>query len=120
VSDRILLRKMRFVGRHGVPEEERREAQPFSVDVEMELDLGSAGRSDDLAATVDYSVVYERIRVIVETRTFRLVEALAESIASEVLLDPRVDAVTVRVRKPGVRLGGPLAFAGVEIRRSRG
>jgi dihydroneopterin aldolase len=120
MTDRILLRKMRFSGRHGVPEEERRDPQPFSVDVEMELDLGAAGHADDLAATVDYAQVYEQVRLIVETRTFLLIEALADAIAAEILGHQEVEAVTVRVRKPGVDLGGPLAFAGVEIRRTRG
>jgi len=30
-----------------------------------------------------------------------------------------VDAVTVRVRKPHVKLGGPLAYAAVEVVRRR-
>ena len=58
MSDRIVLHDMRFRGRDGVEEAERREAQPFGVDVEIVRDLGPAGRSDDLARTVDYGAVF--------------------------------------------------------------
>jgi dihydroneopterin aldolase len=110
---------MQFEGRHGVFEEERAVPQPFEVDVELELDLRPAGTADDLARTVDYSVVHESVRRVVEERSFALIEALAEAVAGEVLGDDAVTAVVVRVRKPAVQLGGQLAFAGVEIRRTR-
>jgi len=120
VSDRIVLADMRFEGRHGYHDWEQRETQPFEVDVELILNLQPAGIDDDLAKTVDYGRVYEIARQIVESTTFRLLEALAEAISHEVLADlPTVDEVGVRVRKPKVRLGGPLAHAGVEIWRRR-
>lgn len=108
------------MGRHGVLERERTEAQRFEVDVEMELDLRTAGRSDDLAETVDYRGVFEDCRTIVETRSYQLIEALAEGIAEAVLARcPAQTEVVVRVRKPQVDLGGPLDHASVEIRRRR-
>jgi dihydroneopterin aldolase len=55
----------------------------------------------------------------VEDRSFKLLEALAEAISVGLLATFPVDEVVVRVRKPAVRLGGPLAYAGVEIRRRR-
>ncbi|MDQ7858772.1 MAG: dihydroneopterin aldolase [Armatimonadota bacterium] len=117
--DRIVLAGMRFQGRHGVLPAERAARQPFHVDVEIETDLRPSGRRDDLTRTVDYRGVYAVVRRIVEGSPRRLVEALAEAIAAGVLALPRVRAVTVRVRKPRVRLGGPLQAAGVEIRRMR-
>jgi 7,8-dihydroneopterin aldolase/epimerase/oxygenase len=110
---------MQFQGRHGVHPDERAEPQPFEVDVELALDLAAAGSTDDLGRTVDYSAVYEDCRRVVETASYRLLEAIAETIATEVLADYPVDEVVVRVRKPAVRLGGPLRYAGVEIRRRR-
>ena len=121
MSDRIELRNMRFEGRHGWYDRELDAAQPFEIDVELHLDLGEAGQSDDLERTVDYAGVFEATREIVEGPSVRLLEALAETISRRVLADaPRVDEVVVRVRKPGVDLGGTLDWAGVEIRRSRG
>ena len=120
MTDRIVLAGMAFQARHGVLDWEKAEAQRFEVDVELALDAQPAGLDDDIARTVDYRAVYEVVRQIVESTTFNLIEALAEAIAHEVLIEqPLVDEVVVRVRKPDVRLGGPLGSAGVEIRRVR-
>ena len=117
MTDRVVLHDMVFLGRHGVLEREQREAQPFHVDVEMELDIQPAGVDDDLSRTVDYGVVFETCRTIVESTSFRLIEALAEAIATELLADFAIDAVTVRVRKPNAPIDGTFAWAGVEIQR---
>ncbi len=121
MTDRIELRGMRFAGRHGVLPEEATVAQPFEVDVVLELDLAAAGASDDLGGTVDYGDVFRRARAIVEDGPHvALIETLAERIAADVLAaHPAAMAVTVRVRKPRAPLPGDFAWAGVEIRRER-
>ncbi|MDQ2966364.1 MAG: dihydroneopterin aldolase, partial [Chloroflexota bacterium] len=88
--------------------------------IELRLNLQPAGVDDDLEKSVDYAKVYAVARQIVESTTFRLLEALAEAIGHEVLTGfPAVDEVGVRIRKPKVKLGGPLDYAGVEIWRRR-
>lgn len=119
MTDRILLKSMVFQGRHGVHEREQIEAQPFEVDVELVLNLQPAAVEDDLGRTVDYSQVFEICRQIVESTSFRLIEALAEAIAHELLAGFPIEEVGVRVRKPAVQLPGTLAYAGVEVWRRR-
>lgn len=120
MTDRIVLAGMTFEARHGVNDWEKRESQRFEVDVELRVGTRRAGSSDDLARTVDYRDVYEAVRRVVEGPPVDLIETLAESIARDVLAgDDRVRKVIVRVRKPEVRLGGPLDHAGVEIVRRR-
>ena len=120
MTDRIELRNMVFRGRHGWYEHEQENPQRFEVDIVLGLDLRAAGVSDDLARTVDYGRLFELAREIVEGRSFRLLEAVAETIAGEVLSGfPAVGSVVVRVRKPEVQLRGRLDWSGVEIRRER-
>jgi dihydroneopterin aldolase len=119
MSDRILLDTMVFHGTHGVYPDEQVTPQPFEVDVELVLNLQPAGLNDDLEQTVDYGRVFDTCRQIVESTRFNLVEAIAEAIAHELLSGFPVEEVTVRVRKPNVRLGGPLRSVGVEIHRRR-
>lgn len=119
MSDRIVLHNMVFMGRHGLLEQELREAQPFEVDVELVLDLQPAALDDDVSKTVDYAVVFDHVRQIVESTSFRLLEALAEAIAHELLTGFPIAEVGVRVRKPRVPIDGRLDYAGVEIRRQR-
>ena len=80
--DRIELRGLRALGTHGVLPEERERPQPFEVDVDLEVDLLLAGRSDDLADTVDYGTVAEAVVAAVAGPHLDLLEALAERIAA--------------------------------------
>jgi dihydroneopterin aldolase len=120
MSDRVLLRNMVFQGTHGVHESEQHEPQPFEIDVDLVLNLQPAGQEDDLERTVDYGRVFDACRQIVESTRFRLIEALAEAIASELLADfPLASEVTVQVRKPRAPIQGTFDWVGVEIRRAR-
>jgi dihydroneopterin aldolase len=117
-GDRISLRGLRFLGRHGVRLEERLEPQPFEVDVVLSVDLSAAAASDELADTVDYGGIFGRVASIVEGESFRLIEALAGAIATAVLADdPRITSVEVAVRKPKAPLPG--TFETVEVRLER-
>jgi dihydroneopterin aldolase len=118
VSDRILMAGLEFYGYHGVRPEENRLGQRFVIDVEMRLDLRGAGENDDLARTVDYGAVHADIRAIVEGTPLKLIETVAERIATTVLTRSLVTSVVVRVRKPDVPIAGTLDYVGVEIERS--
>jgi dihydroneopterin aldolase len=118
--DRIELRGLRFLGRHGVTLEERMEPQPFEVDVVMWASLADAVTSDDLADTVDYSAVFAQVAEIVQGQSFRLIEALAGAIISAVLASqPRIASVGVRVRKPQAPLPGSFDTVEAVLRRDR-
>ncbi len=117
--DSIILKGLRFYAYHGVLPEEREQGQEFVVDVVLHSDLRNAARSDDLAQSVDYRHVYDRTREVMEGPPRHLLEALAESIASRLLELHRVTGVTVSVRKPGVRLPGPLDYSEVTIHRQK-
>ncbi len=120
-QDEILLEGMRFYGYHGANPEERVLGQRFSVDVAVAVDLRRAGESDDLADTVSYSAIYKLVRRIAEGEPRNLIEAVAEEIATEILLGfPSVIRVAVTVRKPEAPLkGAMLDAAGVRITRWR-
>lgn len=119
MSDRIVLANMRFMGRHGYYDHELERPQRFEVDVELVRNLQPAGVDDDLTKTIDYGRVYDITRQIVESTSFRLLEAIAEAISHELLAEFDVIEVGIRVRKPDVQLGGPLDHAAVEIWRRR-
>lgn len=120
MTDRITLRRMVFVGHHGLTEQERSRPQPLEVDVELYLNLQPAGVDDDIAHTVDYGHAFEICREIVEATNFKLLEAIAEGMAQELLAAfPPVAQVAVRVRKVQLPLTGTLDHAEIEIVRAR-
>jgi D-erythro-7,8-dihydroneopterin triphosphate epimerase len=101
----------------GVYPEERREKQDLIVNVEMQADLRDAGRSDDIADTIDYKSIKKQVLALIEESDFELIEALADRIAGLILQDSRIEQTTVRIDKPGA-----LRFAqasAVEITRRR-
>jgi dUTP pyrophosphatase len=91
------------------------------VDLRLGVDLGAAGRSDDLSRTVDYGKVAETVRAIVMGRPFRLIEALAEALAGAILeAHDIVQEIDVRVEKPSAPIAlAPSGLVAVEIRRRR-
>lgn len=119
MADKILLSGAQFFGRHGVSDEERRVGGRYVVDVELEYDFARAASSDQLADTISYSDVYRAVREIVEGRSFRLLEALTETIAQVLLEQFPADAVSVRVKKQPPPTAGIIDYAGVEIHRER-
>ena len=100
MADRISLTGLRVHGRHGVLPAERRDGQEFVVDVTLELDLRPAGRSDDLADTVDYGDLALRLAAVVAGEPVDLLETLAQRLAEMCLADPRVRRAEVTVHKP--------------------
>ena len=120
-TDRIQLRGLRAMGTHGVLPEEHLRAQPFEVDLELEVDLRAAGRSDALDDTVDYGAVTEAVTAVVQGPHADLLEYLAARIADAALASgaPHATAVTVSVRKTRPPVPYDLSSAGVTIHRRR-
>ena len=111
----ILVRGLEVLGVHGVLPEEQTRAQPFGIDLDLEVDLGPAGDSDDLADTIDYAAVIDATVRIVEAERHQLLERLAARIADACREDTRVTAVTVTVRKLRPPVPAPLDHVGVRI-----
>ena len=120
MNDRILLEGMAFYGYHGVNPSEKKDGQPFVVDLEMEIDLKAAGDSDNLDDTVDYSQAYGIVKMIIEGQSRNLLESVAEALAQNLLHSLPVDGVKVKVTKPQVHIeGAVLKGSSVEIHRQR-
>jgi len=87
------------------------------VDAEMKLSLKAACDSDDLKDTINYEAIYHTVDACVKNDKFYLIEALANSIARDILKNHPVDSITVRVRKPHAPVHGVLDTVEVELER---
>lgn len=119
MTDRISITGIRAIGYHGVYAHERRDGQEFVADVVLELSLRPAAASDDVADTVHYGEVAERVAAVLSGEPADLIETVAERIADGVLGFPKVDAVTVTVHKPQAPIAVPFGDVAITIRRSR-
>ena len=115
----IRLKNMQFYGFHGVSESEKHLGGRFEVDVEMHLSLKGACESDDLNDTINYEVIYKTVDSCIRKDKFYLIEALANSIAKDILNGHPVDSLIVRVRKPHAPVKGVLDTIEVEIERNK-
>lgn len=116
--DEITLTGVRAFGHHGVFEEERREGQEFVVDVTLFVSTARAAASDDVADTVHYGEVAERIVALVSNDPVNLLEKLAARIADDLLTWDHVRMVSVTIHKPQAPITVPFADVSVTIRRA--
>jgi dihydroneopterin aldolase len=115
--DIIFLSEVKVQTRLGVPEWERMIPQTILLDIEIGYDLTIACKSDDVADTIDYGIVVDRIRQTLAENSFQLVEALAEHICQLILKEFGALNVKIKVAKPAILPG--LKALGVIVQRSK-
>ncbi|MGH8947390.1 MAG: dihydroneopterin aldolase [Acidimicrobiia bacterium] len=113
MTDRIELKGIEVLARHGVLEHEKQDPQIFRIDLTLYLDLSTAGTSDDLADTVDYGKLAQITHDLVQGESHDLIESVADRIATAVLAESGVERVTVTVHKPEAPI--PLTFEDVAV-----
>ncbi len=118
-EDRIRVAGIEAIGHHGVFEAERRDGQPFRVDLELGIDTRRAAETDDLAETVDYGTLVGNVVDAIRTDPVDLIETLAQRIAGVCLADPRVQWTQVTVHKPEAPIDATFSDVAVTITRSR-
>lgn len=120
MADRIELTGLECFGYHGVFEEEKRQGQPFLVDLTCWLNFQQAAETDDLTRTVHYGELAELAHGIVTGPPRDLIETVAVEIADAAMAAfAQLFAVEVTIHKPRAPI--PLQFADVAVvaRRSR-
>ncbi|AWE05977.1 dihydroneopterin aldolase [Lysinibacillus sp. 2017] len=117
--DYIHLRDMQFFGYHGVLPEETRLGQRFRANVSLAVDIKRAGETDELDDTVSYVGVYDICKEIIEGQPYKLIEAVAETIATRILTqyEGQVFGCRVEVVKPDPPIPGHYKEVAVEIVR---
>ncbi len=117
---KIRLNEMIFYGFHGVHDEERRLGQRFVVSTTLYTDVSLDAGVRHLEDTVDYTKVYSKIRNIMESQQFQLLESCANTIADDLLRDfPLIKKIKICIQKPSVPIPGSLKNVEVELCRKR-
>ncbi|HEX7804927.1 MAG TPA: 2-amino-4-hydroxy-6-hydroxymethyldihydropteridine diphosphokinase, partial [Cellulomonas sp.] len=117
--DQIRLVGIAATGYHGVFAHERRDGQTFVADVVVHLDTRRAAASDDLAHTINYGELAERVAAVLSGEPADLIETVAERIAATVLAYGQAVAVDVEVHKPQAPITVPFDDVVVAIHRDR-
>ncbi len=98
--DTIKIDKIRCYGYTGFLPEEQVLGQWFEVNLTIGVDLVKAGKSDAIADTLDYRNAIARVKDLIATKKFALIEKLAHVIAESILELDLVQQVSVELSKP--------------------
>ena len=105
---------------HGVMPHEAKVGQPFGIDLEIDIDLDEASRTDKVKSTVSYEMLVKTVSEAFCGKRYRLVEAAGGAVAEAVLgAYPRVRSIRVTVHKPHAPIAATFNDVGVIITRSR-
>ncbi|WP_411721745.1 dihydroneopterin aldolase [Mycetocola sp.] len=116
-GDSISLTGLRVRAHHGVYDFERNNGQDFVVDLTIGIDLQAAAASDDVAQTIHYGELAERVAAAVAADPVDLIETVAERVADLVLSYPAASSVRVTVHKPDAPISVPFDDVAVSILR---
>ncbi len=84
----------------GIYEFERKATQPLYVSIEIEKDLKDAGKTGDLAKTIDYADLSEKVKKYIINRRAQLLEELGVELCDIILNEYTPHSVTVKINKP--------------------
>ena len=117
--DYIHVRDMQFFGYHGVLREETVLGQRFRASVSLAVNIQKAGETDNLEHTVSYVDVYDICKEVIEGKPYKLIEAVAETVASRILsqYEGQVMGCRVEIIKPDPPIPGHYKEVAVEIVR---
>lgn len=116
--DEIRIRELKIRSFHGVYEDEKEKGQNFYVNATLYTDTRRAGTRDELEESTDYTRVCSLIKESFVKESYDLIEAVAENIARDILLNfPLIRAVDIEVRKPEAPV--PMEFESISVRIHR-
>lgn len=114
--DTIFVEGLVVSGIHGVTAKEQDRAQPFQIDIRVDIESAVGAISDCVEDAIDYRTLKKTAERIVSGESYALVERIAGRIIEEVFVDVRVRHIEVSVRKLEIWQNG---VPGVTIRRKR-
>ena len=116
--DHLSIDNLEVYANHGVFEEELNLGQKFLVSAQLYFDASPAGRSDDLNKSVDYSEICADITKQMKEDRCRLIETVAERLATSILIKhPVIRSISLTVKKPWAPIGLPVECVGITIKR---
>jgi FolB domain-containing protein len=95
----ILIAGLKVKTRIGVPDEECKVAQEVEIDIRIQPARDFQEMGDDIAKTIDYAQVCERVSWLAGARPRRLIETLADEVATLILEEFEARFVEVELRK---------------------
>ena len=115
----IRLNNMTFYGYHGVYDFEKEQGTNFEIDLELFTALSKSSKSDNIKDTINYEEVYELVKKEFGSKSYFLLEKLADSISRSIFKAYKIDKLIIRVRKIDAPIDGKLDSVEIELKRKK-
>ncbi len=86
----------------GVFKWEEKVERQIIINVEIETDFLQSTKTDDIADTVDYDLVSKKIKELVATKRYKLIEKMTQEIVDLILENKKIKRCKVEVDKVGI------------------
>jgi dihydroneopterin aldolase len=114
--DVIRIEQLKVLAHIGVPDDERASAQKLTFNLALFPARSLDDLNDEIGRTVNYAAVCDAVKKFVGQRNDKLIETLADALASHLLATFEIRRITVELRKyilPDVE------FVSVSVTRER-
>jgi FolB domain-containing protein len=115
--DRIIIKDAVYPCILGVTKEEQSTRQTIILDIIIHFDAKKPGLSDSIKDTIDYSDINMHLKKMLDSKSFCLIERIAEEVSGTIMQSYLVNKVEVCVKKPSAIRNAD--YAAVSIERER-
>lgn len=115
--DKVIIQGLSIQTTIGFYAWEKEIKQTLVIDLSMGWNIAAAAENDELAKTLDYAAISERIAVFANENPVDLIETLAERLASFLMKEYKIPWLNLRIGKPGAVHNAQTV--GVEIERGQ-
>tara|TARA_B100001250_G_C19632314_1_gene714310 strand:+ start:331 stop:684 length:354 start_codon:yes stop_codon:yes gene_type:complete len=112
----IKINKLRLFGYHGVYNEEKVNGQNFEINVSLEIII-SASQKDNLASTVDYVEVIDKLVLVFNSNRYNLLESLINDMFVSIFSNKDIMSGEISIKKISPPID--LNFESIEVRDKR-
>jgi dihydroneopterin aldolase len=98
-GDQIHIEQLELQARVGVTEAEREKPQRLTANMTLWLRVSADDLNDDVTKTVNYSSLCAETKQLVENRSDKLIETLAENVAAHLLKKFPIRMIKIELRK---------------------
>lgn len=117
--DEVRINNLEVYAYHGRTRQEKEQGQVFYISAVLYTDLRPAGITDQIERAIDYGEICNFIAKFMRSRTYQLIETVAERLAEEILLNfSKVNEIQLEIRKQSALASQPFESISAMIKRS--